>query len=249
LNKLSFVLVLLLASFMLGCVPLDSLNPWYTQKDVVFDAALLGQWGTNDEGINFAKEDDGSYAMSWTGRSDNGQLVSYPASAHLVNLQGHLFLDVVNAPMVTAYDATTIKLERNKNGVSPSPGLIRIGPSSYLEIANGRSEVSSDQLAVRIRQAHQFFKVEFADEQKSINLIPLDDKWVTDQVANGKIVIDHEMVGDEMRSMVLTADTPALQKLVLEHVNDPEVFTGATTVRRPGFENDAKADGLTLPIK
>jgi hypothetical protein len=239
LNKLGFILVLFLASFMLGCVPLDSLNPLYTDKDVVFDPTLLGQWGTDTESLNFAKDDAGGYQMSFTGRTDNGQAVSFLSDAHLVNLRGHLFLDTVAKQWSAGPDAFSLKLERNKNGVAANPRFVQVGESAYLEFANGRSDASSDQVEVKFHRAHQFFEVMFEDEGKTLNLIALDNTWVTKQVASGKLVIDHEMVGPELNVLVLTASTPALQKLVLDHVNDSEVFNGTTTVHRPGFQTAA----------
>ena len=45
-------LLLLFAGTLLltGCVPVDSLNPLYTDKDIVFDESLLGTWVGPDNG-------------------------------------------------------------------------------------------------------------------------------------------------------------------------------------------------------
>jgi hypothetical protein len=51
-NKRYVVLLALLAC-LTGCVPVDSLNPLYTEKDTVFDESLLGEWigpDANDTG-------------------------------------------------------------------------------------------------------------------------------------------------------------------------------------------------------
>ncbi|HET8891602.1 MAG TPA: hypothetical protein VFQ41_22065, partial [Candidatus Angelobacter sp.] len=58
-NKKHLVLLALLAC-LTGCVPVDSINPLYTDKDVVFDESLLGEWVGMDAnekgGMKFIKE-------------------------------------------------------------------------------------------------------------------------------------------------------------------------------------------------
>src|SRR5258708_37784906 len=43
---LGFLLFAIL--FICSCAPVDSLNPLYTAKDVVYDAALAGEWMSTD---------------------------------------------------------------------------------------------------------------------------------------------------------------------------------------------------------
>src|SRR6266849_402539 len=103
------LLTCLLTVFLAGCVPVDSLNPLYTDKDVTFDNALIGQWGTEKEGLNFAKIGDNAYRMVLSGKDDDtGQVTTTVFEAHLVSLQGHRFLDVVWAESKLAGDEQTI---------------------------------------------------------------------------------------------------------------------------------------------
>src|SRR5712691_11635222 len=91
-----FFLAMLVMTFLAGCAPVDSLNPLYTDKDVVFDKALLGQWGSPKEGLTFVKLRDNAYRMVITQKKDDeADQVSVVFEAHLVNLQGHRFLDLV----------------------------------------------------------------------------------------------------------------------------------------------------------
>ena len=71
-------LLLLLAGLLCltGCVPVDSLNPLYTDKDVAFDESLLGAWvgpDKSDEGglEILAREQDGkkSYLLVMTDKN------------------------------------------------------------------------------------------------------------------------------------------------------------------------------------
>ena len=67
--------LLLLAGLLLltGCVPVDSLNPLYTDKDLAFDESLLGSWVGPDNGDDgvlefIARDEDGkkSYSLVMT---------------------------------------------------------------------------------------------------------------------------------------------------------------------------------------
>ena len=100
----------------------------------------------------------------------------------------------------------------------------------YLEFVPGESHADQDRFSVRPRPAHEFFKLVMEDEGRTLKLIQLDNSWIDSQIRDGKLVIDHEVLED--RSAVLTASTPDLQQLVLDHVNDDEAFRGETIVKR-----------------
>ncbi len=228
-------LALPLAVLLAGCAPVDSLNPLYADKDVVFDEALLGQWGTAEEGLNFAKLGDNGYRIVMSGKDDDtGQVTTFVFDAHLVNLQGHLFLDVVWKQGGTVNDSQPIPevhVRRTKNGLEIEPRLINAGAGTYLELLPGESDGEEDRFSLRARQAHEFFKVVMEDEGRTLKLVQFDDSWIDDQIRDGKLLIDHEIM--EGRSAVLTASTPELQQLVLDHVGDEEAFKGDLTVQRP----------------
>ena len=83
-----------LAVLLAGCVPVMSLYPLYTEKDVVFEEKLLGSWlQDNDESTwEFSRTDEpkNAYKLIFADNEDRkGSFV-----AHLVKLQDRLFLDV-----------------------------------------------------------------------------------------------------------------------------------------------------------
>ena len=124
----SILLILSLFSFLIGCMPVDSLNTLYTDKDVVFDPALLGQWGSDTEGYNFAKGEDGGYQLTMYGKDDKtGQLLSLVFEAHLVELQGHRFLDVVPKQWEPSPQPISLDLERANIGADAGPRLLNLG--------------------------------------------------------------------------------------------------------------------------
>jgi hypothetical protein len=232
-----FLLVLSLTAFLAGCTPVDSLHPLYSGKnDVVFDPGLLGQWGSENEGMNFAKLGDNGYRIVMSNKDDDtGQITTAVFDAHLVELEGHRFLDVVWRSFpggeVDEETSPTVHLKRTKNGLEIEPHLIYSGLGAVMELVPGESNGNGDGFSMRARATHEFFKVVMEDEGQTLKLFQLDESWVDSQIRKGNLVIDHETAGRS--STVLTAATPALQRLVVDHVNDEEAFTDATTVHRP----------------
>jgi hypothetical protein len=226
---------LTLAVGLAGCAPVDSLNPLYTENDVVFEPTLLGQWGTEKDGLNVAKLGENGYRLVLSGRDDeSGQIVTVVLDAHLVNLQGNRFLDVVCRQAESVSDSQPIPevhVTHTKAGVKIEPHLVSAGSGTYLELLPGESNGDDDRFSMRPRQAHWIFKVMLEDEGRTLKLVQLDDSWIDRQIENGNLDIDHEIM--EGRSAVLTASTPDLQQLVLDHVNDEEAFKGDTAFQRP----------------
>ena len=97
-----FLLSLAALLLLTGCVPVDSLNPLYTDKDLAFDESLLGSWVGPDNGAEgvlefIAHDQDGSkgYLLVMTDKdkeSDSYKKAIY--RAHLVKLNDRPFLDV-----------------------------------------------------------------------------------------------------------------------------------------------------------
>jgi hypothetical protein len=233
--KLKLFLALALVLLSAGCAPVDSLNPLYTEKDVVFDEALLGQWGTPEDGLNFARMGKDGYSLVTFGKDDTtGQTMSLAFEAHLVSLQGHRFLDLKYKQAAAVDESQAlpeVHFTRTRDGLEIEPRLVSAGEGAYLEFLPGESHADQDRFSVRLRPAHEFFKLVMEEEGRTLKLIQLDNSWIDNQVREGKLQIDHEVM--EGGSAVLTAETPDLQQLVLDHVDDNEAFRGETIVKRP----------------
>jgi hypothetical protein len=94
--KVKKILFYTLAVIIGGCVPVISLHPLYTEKDVVVDKKLYGTWVDD---VNSPKttwefksieEPKNAYKLIFT--DEEGQKGSFVA--HLVKLQNMLFLDI-----------------------------------------------------------------------------------------------------------------------------------------------------------
>src|SRR2546426_11836026 len=92
-KKLIFPL-LSLAAVLTGCL-VTSVCPFYTQKDLAFDAGLVGQWtNAKEAGEHWKFEKDGDKAYRLTNTSDGKTSVM---QVHLFKLGGQSFLDLFTA--------------------------------------------------------------------------------------------------------------------------------------------------------
>src|SRR5215469_4059679 len=84
---------------MTGCMPVDSLNPLYTDKDVISDSSLVGDWLSPDPDnktitrITEAAELGSKLPGYDIVMIDTDDRLAF--HAHLVNLKGQHFLDIV----------------------------------------------------------------------------------------------------------------------------------------------------------
>lgn len=88
--RLAGIALLIAVAGLVGCIP--SLDPIYTDKDLVFDPAIVGTWGDPDkpgDSWAFAPRDATSYRLTI---QNDGK--SSPFVARLVQLGSHRFLDL-----------------------------------------------------------------------------------------------------------------------------------------------------------
>jgi hypothetical protein len=79
----------LIAVLIAGCVP-SSWNALFTEKDLVFDAKLVGTWnGDEGEVWTFAREGEKQYKLTYSDKEGKATF-----DANLVKLQDRQFLDV-----------------------------------------------------------------------------------------------------------------------------------------------------------
>ena len=87
----ALTLVMTATALVTGCVP--TLNPLYTEQDLIFDAALVGLWRDVDsdgETWSFEQAGEDSYYLVYT--DDDGKRGEF--QAHLVRIEGTMFLDL-----------------------------------------------------------------------------------------------------------------------------------------------------------
>ncbi|HCE46428.1 MAG TPA: hypothetical protein DET40_23030 [Lentisphaeria bacterium] len=76
-------------SIIVGCIP--SLHPLYTEKDLVFEKALLGTWQDGDQEDStwtFSQNGDKEYKLVYTEDGKKGEFI-----VHLLKIKDRMFID------------------------------------------------------------------------------------------------------------------------------------------------------------
>src|SRR5262249_27977362 len=220
-NTKHIVLFALLAC-LTGCLPVDSLNSLYTDKDVVFDESLLGFWvgpkNGEDGGLQFSTlEGDGPKGYVLTmydgakGSKDGDKMVFH---AHLVDLGGRRFLDAVPELWDAQSDSYPLQLKAGKGNTSIEPRLLRLSSAAYLEFTSG-ARGDRNQIQANLRRAHWIIKV--TRNEKKLQLDWADDDDFKQAVLAGKVHVSTALLSSaKHQNVVITASTPELQKFVVE---------------------------------
>lgn len=216
-------LLLALVALLTGCQPVDSFNPLYQDKDVVFDASLVGKWTTNNLTMEVIQSGDNGYTVVFI--DDSTPPDRMVMDARLVNLEGHRFMDVVSKRWAADPDSYRLSIEQGKNGPALLPRLVHAGDGTYIEFSSAKSGGTDMQLRI----AHWFFRLN--GDAKSLSLDYIDDDRLTKALDHKAIQIKHTLVAHSGKKveikdsqLLLTATTAELQKFVLDHVNDDQVF-------------------------
>ncbi len=218
--------------FLTGCVPVDSLNPLYTDKDAVFDESLLGSWVGPDKGEEggleiLAREKDGkkSYVLVMTDKDKDLNVFKKTVyHASLVKLNEHLFLDVVEQSFEPQSTTYSLQVKSGKGGPTIQPALVKIGEAAYLEFQNGAPD---GKVAAHVRRAHWIMKV--AKKEKTLQLDWADDEAFRKAVQAGTLKLPNKLLGEgKNQDVVITASTQELQEFIVEHADDKTFFNRKT---------------------
>lgn len=182
-TKLS-VLLGTAAAILAGCV-VTSVCPYYTQKDLVSEPAILGHWtNVKNAGETWRFEQSGYLACRLTLIESGKETVM---EAYAFKLQGQLFLDIFS-------------LEQDYHVI----------PAHYL--------LKVSQLAPTMR------------------LSELNDVWLKQLLAKDPTALRHNFVqsGDKPadRRVVLTGNTPELQKFIISHLATEPAWKDAVELKR-----------------
>ena len=180
-KKLNLLLLAAAAALLSACIP--SANPFYTDKDLVFDPRLLGEWQEKDakdqpEIWQFEQRDDKSYKLTTTDK--DGKCGEF--AAHLFKLKAEHFLDLVP----TKCDYATNQ---------------------------------ADLVAFATFPGHLLLRVSQLDSK--LKLAAFDWDWVEKYLKEHPKALAHHR---EDERILLTADTRALQRFVMKHLGEGELF-------------------------
>lgn len=177
-----------LALLLSGCV-VTSIYPFFTEKDLVFDPALVGSWTKPtdpSEQWKFEKNGDKGYQVSIIEKTN-----IQSGRGYLFKLQGHMFLD---------FFAPELK-EEHLPEPAPTHIIARV-----------------DQVTPTLKLA----SMDYGVLQKMLSTNPKALRHIL--IKTGPDEND--------RRLVLTADTQELQKFLLKHVADREVWDEDLELKR-----------------
>ena len=177
------------AALLCSCIP--SVNPFYTDKDLVFDPRLLGVWqdkgNTNNPDIwRFEAGTNRTYRLTVTEKGSKQGVFS----ACLFRLKQEFFLDLI--PVECNYATNQADLV----AFSMFPG----------------------HLLVRVPQI-----------EPELKLALFDFDWLQKYLEKNPKALAHHREGDRL---LLTASTRELQKFVLQHLGEGELFAQPDTMVR-----------------
>jgi hypothetical protein len=223
-----FLLLLAGLLWLIGCVPVDSLNPLYTDKDLAFDESLLGSWVSSDNGDDgvlefIAREEDGRKAYLLVVTDKNKDSDTYKKTvyqAQLVKLNDRPFLDVTPQALETSPNPYSLQVKSGKGGATIEPALLKLGEAAYLEFNPGTHD--GGKIAAHVRRAHWIVRVTRKD--KVLQLDWADDDVFRKAVQAGTLKLPNKLLGSSGQDVVITASTQELQKFVVEHAEGDAFF-------------------------
>ena len=181
----SFAIIALIAA----CVP--SVNPFYTDKDVVTDARFAGAWTENED-------------------KDSPAVWKFEATTN------------------NAY-AVSVMEDKDKSGKFEGH-LFKLGAEFFLDLTPTECNYATNQagiVGVAMIPGHLLVRVKFAEKKLSLALC--DPDWLKKLLEKNPSAVAHRVVDG---SIILTAETAALQKFVLKHLGEDELFGKGTDYKR-----------------
>lgn len=225
---LSFALCMLI-----GCSPADSINPLFTDDDVIsFDQYLLGTWHDNDSSpqdgyLLFEKGDDYRYRITVMGKDGTKQ----EFNGRLGYIHNQRFLDVTPVSSTAEWNALAdadLTINRQApNAAVFRPATVKLGDAVYLQFTDAGSDADQTHFKVKLRTAHWFCK--FATDGSVMHLDCLEADWVEQHIGDGSVHLDSAPTSPDGTGLVITASTADLQKFVTAHVDDKEAFSWSMT--------------------
>jgi hypothetical protein len=128
--KAKKILFYAIACLLGGCIPVMSINPFYTSKDVTFEEIILGTWendSNNEKGSTWiferAEDSNTTYKLTYINRDGAKGLFK----ANLLKLNGKLFLDVYpKGNLWGTEDPNKVEFVYNSLLMIPAHTIIRV---------------------------------------------------------------------------------------------------------------------------
>jgi hypothetical protein len=220
------ILFYLLAVSFGGCLPLMSVHPLYTEKDLLFEDKLVGVWvdDVNDPNTTweFTRPDESKPAYQLIFKDDEDKMGIF--EAHLVKLDNLLFLDALPDRFPSGKkDAEEVELAYNTFFFVPVHTFIKIdfiAPlASAAEHLGAEAEVDMGELEKLSDDYDLILRLRLSKTDGLEKILEQDPN-----------AVKHEDV--EVFSVILTASTAQLQDFVTKYAEDKDLFAEETVLIR-----------------
>lgn len=217
--KTKTLLFYVLAALLGGCVPVFSLHPLYTEKEVVFKKELVGVWADPNDPENtweFKRngESEDAYRLIVNLEDDIRGLFD----AHLVDLKGKLFLDLF--PAEEGFEQTMAGLEEKAEDPNST-----VWPANFFFLV----------------PVHTFIKVDLTESTLTMRLT--DDDLLEELIEKDPNAVKHAVL-DEDR-IILTASTRELQAFVLKYGDGDKLFEKPAVLKRQKAKKPKKSESTS----
>jgi len=171
-----------IAALLSACIP--SVNPFYTEKDVVFDARLLGKWLEKD-----AKDAPESWEFNRLGTNSYKLIITQNNGSRRGTFKVHLF---------------------------------KLGTEYFLDLIPSQCEFATNQadlVSISMFPGHMLARVTKIEPELELAFFDFD--WLAKHLKENPAALAHRKEDD---AILLTADTAALQRFVLKHIAEGNLF-------------------------
>lgn len=187
--------------FLSSC--LETIHPIFTEKDLVYDARLIGTWKTDTTGgraiiTNLATESSVQLPGNISSISKKGYLISY------MDKDGSL------SGLYIAF-------------------LARIGKHLYFDYypADKKNDKSVDNFfMIHLTKMHTSYRVNFTKD--GFEMSQLDEGFIRQLIDEKKIRISHEK--SEEDDIIITASTSELQQYIIKYGDEPSAYRSEKTI-------------------
>lgn len=202
-KKLLLVASLAVIVVLSGC--LSALHPLFTEKDLVFEPAILGTWKTGD--------DDGIYVFE---RGTAATFSRLPESSRHLAEKGYL---------LTLKDRHTGKEEAKYYAF-----VVQLGKHLFLDYFPIETEDQKQYegfYKTGFVPMHSFYRLQKGVNGKTITIGQFGNNYLQKLIDTKQIRIRHEVKFDG--SFVITAPTEELQQYVIKYSNVDEAYENNKT--------------------
>ncbi len=182
---------LALISLLAGCLPVETIHPLFIDKDVVFDPSILGVWIAQGDQVGNHDRDRDSH---WTIEQSGDRAYRFTFTSPKEDSSLTYDVRLVRLHDFLFVDALLRDVCHKGEGDMGLEGLGRVTAHVF-----GRIFVKGD----------------------SLRLAMLDHEWLKTAIAENRVEIRHETIGD---TIVLTASTLELQNFALKYADDQHAF-------------------------